>query len=88
MGRPVITTNALGCRQTVEEGTNGFLVPVRDPEALAEAMARFIDQRDLIWQMGRMGRARAEAKFDVRRVNETILAALGLIESVHHGPSA
>jgi len=38
MARPVITTDAPGCRETVIDGVNGFLVPPRDPETLAEAM--------------------------------------------------
>src|SRR5690606_28516102 len=48
MGRPVITTDAPGCRQTVREGETGFLVPVRDPAALAEAMKRFIEAPEMI----------------------------------------
>ncbi len=43
MARPVITTNIPGCRETVEDGRNGFLVPVKDSEALADAMIRFIN---------------------------------------------
>jgi len=48
MGRPVITTDAPGCRETVEEGVNGFLVPVKDSQALAEAMEKFIEQPERI----------------------------------------
>jgi len=78
MGRPIITTDAPGCRETVEEGVNGFLVPVRDADALSEAMARFIEDRGLIERMGKASRARAEAIYDVNKVNAIILDALGL----------
>src|SRR5690606_10386613 len=52
MGRPVITTDAPGCRETVINGRNGFLVPVRDTEALVDAMKLFIERPSLIGQMG------------------------------------
>ena len=52
MGRPVITTDAPGCRETVEDGVSGFLVPARDAEALAGAMEKFIQNPELIGQMG------------------------------------
>lgn len=76
MGRPVITTDAPGCRETVDEGVNGFLVPVRCPAALAQAMQRFIAQPSLIATMGAASRRMAEERFDVRRLNRQMLAAL------------
>jgi|FaiFalDrversion2_1042247.scaffolds.fasta_scaffold04600_3 glycosyltransferase involved in cell wall biosynthesis len=78
MARPVITTDAPGCRQTVVHGVNGFLVPPRDVEALAAAMERFILQPDLILTMGQASRQMAEEWFDVHKVNQRILAALGI----------
>lgn len=78
MGRPVITTDAPGCRETVEDGVNGFLVPVRDADALAKAMGRFVEEPGLIEQMGIASRERAEAIYDVHKVNAIILEALGL----------
>jgi glycosyltransferase involved in cell wall biosynthesis len=78
MGRAVITSDAPGCRETVEEGRNGFLVPVRDDGALAAAMERFIVSPELIGTMGAEGRRMAEQRFDVRKVNRTILDALGI----------
>ncbi|MFN4034208.1 MAG: glycosyltransferase family 4 protein, partial [Fimbriimonadales bacterium] len=53
MARPVITTDAPGCRETVIDGVNGFLVPPRDVAALVQAMERFIQQPELIIPMGR-----------------------------------
>lgn len=78
MGRPVITTEAPGCRETVEEGINGFLVPVKDSGALAGAMEKFILEPGLIKKMGDESRRIAEEKFDVHRVNRDILEAMGL----------
>jgi len=78
MARAVITTDAPGCRETVEEGVNGFLVPVRDPPALAEAMARFIEQPQLIATMGAASRKLAEERFDARAINRRIMAELGI----------
>ena len=78
MGRPVITTDAPGCRETVEDGVNGFLVPVRDAEALAGAMEKFIKNPELIAQMGAQSRKIAEDKYDVHKVNRVILSAMGL----------
>lgn len=77
MGRAVITTDAPGCRETVVDGLNGFLVPVRDAAALADAMMRFIKQPELIETMGKASRTLAEERFDVHKVNAIMLAAMG-----------
>jgi glycosyltransferase involved in cell wall biosynthesis len=69
MERPVITTNTAGCREAVEENYNGFLVPVRDAKALANAMLEFDALSDAARrQMGIHGRQRAEAMFDEKNV--------------------
>jgi len=78
MGRPVITTDSPGCRETVLENINGFLVPPRDSFALAQAMKRFILQPEIISQMGRESRRLAEERFDVDRANAKIMEALGV----------
>jgi glycosyltransferase involved in cell wall biosynthesis len=77
MGRPVITTDAPGCRETVEHGVNGFLVPVKDSGALAEIMEKFIEQPSLAESMGRESRRIAEQKYDVHKVNRVILEVMG-----------
>jgi glycosyltransferase involved in cell wall biosynthesis len=79
MARPVITTDVPGCRETVVPGRNGFLVPARDPGALADAMMRLIDEPELMAPMGQEGRRLAEERFDVRDVNRTIVEAMGLV---------
>jgi len=76
MGLPVITTDWVGCRDTVEDGVNGFLVPVHDPHALAKAMMRFIENPDLIETMGQSGRRMAEERFDVHSINRQIIDTL------------
>ncbi len=78
MGRPVITTNWRGCRETVAPGENGFLVPPRDPARLAEAMERFALEPERIEPMGRKSREIAERKFDVREVNRILLETMGI----------
>jgi glycosyltransferase involved in cell wall biosynthesis len=78
VGRPVITTDVPGCRETVVDGVNGFLVPPRDPAALAAAMIRFIEEPDLVVRMGRESRRIAEQRFDVRKVNRKLIEALAL----------
>jgi glycosyltransferase involved in cell wall biosynthesis len=78
MARPIITTDAPGCRETVEVGDNGFLVPVKNPQALAQAMVKFIESPELIEKMGLRSRKLAEKKFDVHKVNNLILQTMGL----------
>lgn len=78
MGRAVITTDAPGCRETVVDGDNGFLIPVKDVDALAQAMLRFIEQPELIAQMGQRSRVIAEEKYDVHKVNAQMLKGMGL----------
>jgi glycosyltransferase involved in cell wall biosynthesis len=79
MGRPIITTMAPGCKETVISGTNGFLVPVRNSIRVAEAMKNFIDNRQLINKMGCLSRDYAESRYDVNKVNEMILKAMRLL---------
>lgn len=78
MGRPVITTDAPGCRETVVEGVNGFLVPPRDVDALERAILRFIEEPALVARMGQESRRLAEERFDVRRANAVLLRELGV----------
>lgn len=80
VGRPVITTDAPGCRETVVDGYNGYLVPVKTTEPLAEAMKKLCANRELAIKMGKNGRKRAEEVFDVNIVcdiiSKTILDAM------------
>jgi glycosyltransferase involved in cell wall biosynthesis len=76
MGRPIITTAAPGCRETVVEGYNGFLVPVKDPVSLQLAMQKFIENNGIIEEMGNRSRIVAETKYNVQVVNRNILAGI------------
>ncbi|MBX3560571.1 MAG: glycosyltransferase family 4 protein [Sphingomonas sp.] len=78
VGRAVITTDVPGCRDTVVDGLNGFLVPARDSVALAQAMIRFIDEPSLIVRMGEESRTLAEERFDVSRINAEMLRAMDI----------
>ena len=73
MGRPVITTNVPGCRETVVDGVNGFLIPARDPKALADKMEIFIQQPELITSMGLASRRIAQERFDDKKVNQRLM---------------
>jgi glycosyltransferase involved in cell wall biosynthesis len=76
-GRPIVTTDAPGCRETVIDGDGGFLVPVRSSEALARAMIRLADPA-LAARMGAQSHQRAREVFDVRQVVQTMLDAMAL----------
>jgi glycosyltransferase involved in cell wall biosynthesis len=76
MGRPVITTDAPGCRETVIENENGFLIPVGDAYALAAAMRKFIADPAIITKMGARSREIAEVRFDVVEKDAILLAQL------------
>ncbi len=67
-GIPIITTDTAGCRDVVEDGVNGFLVPIRDSGALADALHKILGDPTLAARMGAAGRAKALAKFDEKLV--------------------
>jgi len=76
MGRPVITTDVPGCRETVRDGVNGDLVPPRDVDALADAMRRFLDDPSRVAAMGAASRWIAEDCFDVKEINRKLIGWL------------
>lgn len=69
MGRPIITTDAPGCKETVINGVNGFLVPVGDFLSLADKMELLLKDDDTAAVMGKESRKIAEEKYDVEKVN-------------------
>lgn len=73
-GLPLVTTDATGCREAVDEGQNGFLVPPRDPVALAATLERLIGDADLRREFGAHSRAIAETRFDSHRIHAAVLA--------------
>lgn len=78
IGRAVITTDVPGCRETVVDGLNGFLVPKWDPEALAKKMIYFIEHPEQVRLMGAESYKIAVEKFDAEKVNQRLVNILGL----------
>jgi glycosyltransferase involved in cell wall biosynthesis len=78
MARAIVTTDAPGCRETVKDGINGFLVPPGDADALYEAMVRFIERPELAAEMGARSREIAERRYDARKVSADIIRHVGL----------
>ena len=73
MGKPLIATDVVGCRDVVEHGVNGLLVPSQDEKALAQAMVWMISHPELREEMGKAGRSKVEREFDERKIIEKIL---------------
>ena len=78
MGRPIITTDTLGCRETVIDGVNGFLVPVKNSDVIAEKMIWFIEHPEAIREMGQQSCQYASEKFDVNKVNAEMIRIMNL----------
>ena len=73
MGKPLITTDSVGCREVVDDEVNGLLVPVKDSKALARSMIRMIENPEMRQRMGKAGREKVLREFDERIVIEKIL---------------
>lgn len=78
VGRPIITTDAPGCRETVIDGENGFLVPVKDHKVLAQKMIWMLENTKEAEEMGEKSYQICKEKFDVRKVNSKILKIMNL----------
>ena len=78
MGRAIITTDAPGCRETVVDGENGYLVPVGDHLLLAERMIDLAEDAELREQMGEASYRRCAALFEVHDVNRAMIEKMGL----------
>lgn len=72
-GRAVITTQTNGCRDMIDDGENGFLVPVGNSEKLAEKMLWFLGNPQEVERMGKNGRKFAEKNYDPKVINERII---------------
>jgi glycosyltransferase involved in cell wall biosynthesis len=75
MARPLVLTDIRGCREVVRDGIEGYLVPVRDPAALAGAIERLLGDPSGSERMGLAARARAVERFDERRVASIVVEA-------------
>ncbi|NWK74519.1 glycosyltransferase family 4 protein [Acinetobacter sp. SwsAc6] len=78
MGRAIITTDAPGCRETVQHGQNGYLVGVKSVDDLVQSMQYFIEDPKLIEYMGQRSREIALNKYDVHQVNAHMMAEMGM----------
>jgi glycosyltransferase involved in cell wall biosynthesis len=77
-GRPIITTDAPGCRETVKDGVNGYLVELKNVQALIEIIMKVIDNREGLEKKGNESRKIAVEKYDVNIVNKQIEMVIGL----------
>ncbi|MBP5339507.1 MAG: glycosyltransferase family 4 protein [Prevotella sp.] len=70
VGRPIVTTNSIGCKDVVDDGVNGFLIPVKNSEVLAEKLRILIEDKALRLRMGKASREKAEREFAIEKVIE------------------
>ncbi len=79
VGRAIITTDSTGCRDTVEEGVNGYKVAVRNPKALSDKILELIEDEEMCQRMGIESRRIAESRYDIKDVIKTHLELYGKI---------
>jgi len=79
IGRPIITTNSIGCKDTVIEGFNGFRIPIKSPIDLADKIKILVEDRDLRVQMGKNSRILAEREFSIKSVENKHLKIYNLL---------
>lgn len=82
MGLPIVATDIRGCRQVVEPGVNGLLVPVRDAAALREALAQLVEDAEGRAAMGKASAERARLHFDEHEVVRRVLACYADVAAV------
>ena len=68
MSKPIVTTNTVGCKEVVEDGVNGFLVPIKDSEILIQKINTLVKDPTLRLEMGKRGREKALKEFDIKKV--------------------
>ena len=85
MGRALIATDVVGCREVVDDGVTGYLVPPYNSQALAEAMIHLIEEPALIEDIGRAANQMVAAKFDERSVIEKTIATYNEILAMKAG---
>ncbi|WP_332401344.1 glycosyltransferase family 4 protein [Vibrio metschnikovii] len=78
VGRAIITSDGPGCRDTVLDGQNGYLVKPRDVDSLVAAMRKYIEHPERVAQHGQLSYQLAQQRYDVRRINLTIIRHIGL----------
>ncbi len=78
MGLPIVTTDVVGCRETVEDGVSGFLIPPQNVQSLADAIETLIIDPSLRQKMGQAGRKKAVREFDIGTIVEHHLHVYGI----------
>ncbi len=76
IGRPIITTDSVGCKETIKDDRNGFLIPVLNVDVLVEKMEFFINNPDKVLAMGLESRKIAEKEYNVHKVNKKLIKIL------------
>jgi len=76
MGKPVITTESVHCRGTVDEGKNGYLVPIKNAKALAAAIEKLMIDDDKRTRFGRYSREKAVREFDEKAIVPNVIEEL------------
>jgi glycosyltransferase involved in cell wall biosynthesis len=79
VGRSIITSNAPGCKETVVDGYNGYLVDVKDIDGLVAKMKSLIEDEALNSEMAKHSLKLAKDKYDVKKVNHSIMKTMGLL---------
>lgn len=79
IGRPIVTTDSIGCRETVVDGYNGYLIPIKNSKALADKLQVLFDDKELRVKMGHNSRRLAERDFSIENVIEKHLKIYSLL---------
>ncbi len=87
-GKPIVTSNAPGCRATVKEGSNGFLVPIKNAQALADALEKLISNSELCKKMGQESRKMAVELFSTEKITAEIMKVYGAFIKQRHLPTS
>lgn len=78
VGRAIITTKAPGCSETVIDGYNGFLIPVKDPYTMADRIIMLLEHEEVIDRMAGFSHQLCDEKFDVNKINRVFIQRLKL----------
>lgn len=70
MGKPIVATDVVGCRETVDNGENGYLVPIESPEILSSKIENILEDREIYLSMAKKSREKALKEFDIRYIVE------------------
>jgi len=73
MGKPIVATDTVGCRETVDNNINGYLIPIESPKILAKKIDLILLNRDIQLRMSKASRKKAEQEFDIRLIVQQYL---------------